>query len=160
MSEPTPAAPIPPTTGIRDLSRSECEAVLARHSYGRLAFAFRGRVDIEPISFVYEHGWIVGRTSPGTKLTVLTHHPWVAFEVDEVDSPFSWRSVVAKGTVYLFNGGSGGSHDPMARDRAMAAIQRLAPTAFTAEDPYAQRTVLFRIHVDELHGRESRESTS
>ena len=76
---------MPTTTAVvRDLDFPEIEAMLKSHRYGRLAFSFRDRVDIEPIHYVYEAGWLYGRTSPGTKLTVLAHHPWVAFEIDEV----------------------------------------------------------------------------
>ena len=49
---------------FRDLDFGEIEAMLKDHSYGRLAFSFRDRVDIEPIHYVYENGWLVCRTSP------------------------------------------------------------------------------------------------
>jgi hypothetical protein len=35
----------------------------------------------------------------------------------------------------------------------VAAVRRLAPEAFTPDDPIPERAVLFRIHVDELQGR-------
>ncbi len=141
-----------PSLVIRELTTPECEALLRQHTHGRLAFAFRDRVDVEPIHFVFDEGWIVGRTGPGTKLTVLHHHPWVAFEIDEVQSPFQWRSVVAKGTVYMLES-NGSPTDEAARDRAIAAIRRLLPVAFTDDDPLPGRSLLFRIHVDELSGR-------
>ena len=73
---------MPTTTAVvRDLDFSEIEAMLKSHRYGRLAFSFRDRVDIEPIHYVYEAGWLYGRTSPGTKLTVLAQ---LAKKVDEL----------------------------------------------------------------------------
>lgn len=140
------------TPVIRELSLDECEAMLRRHMHGRLAFAFRDRVDIEPIHFVYDDGWIIGRTGPGTKLTVLHHAPWVAFEVDDAESMFSWQSVVAKGTAYMLEP-DGTAYDESARERAIDAIRRILPEAFTAQDPVPYRSLLFRIHVDELQGR-------
>ena len=110
-----------PSVVIRDLTTKECEALLREHTHGRLAFSFRDRVDVEPIHFVFDDGWIIGRTGQGTKITVLHHHPWVAFEIDEVQSPFEWRSVVAKGTVYMLDP-NGSATDEVARDRAIAAI--------------------------------------
>ena len=79
------------------LERDEIDALLARHNVGRIAYTFRDRVDVEPINYVYRDGWIYLRTGPGSKLTTLARHPWVAFEVDEVDGPFDWRSVVGRG---------------------------------------------------------------
>jgi hypothetical protein len=140
------------TPTIRELSREECESVLRVHKYGRLAFTFHDRVDIEPIHYIYDDGWIVARTGLGTKLNVMGHHPWVAFEVDDVQDMFSWRSVVVKGTAYMMEEG-GTATDIAARDHAIAAFRRLLPAAFTPDDPLPSRNVLFRVHIDEFLGR-------
>ena len=124
--------------------------MLQGHDYGRLAFTFHDRVDVEPIHYVYEDPWIVARTGAGTKLTVLAHHPWVAFEVDEVQAMFSWRSVVVKGTVYMLDEDAA---DGSAREHAITVYRRLLPTAFTPKDPMSSRGLLFRLHIDEWHGR-------
>lgn len=137
---------------FRDLDFSEIEAMLRAHQYGRLAFSFRDRVDIEPIHYVYEEGWLYGRTAPGTKLTVLSHHPWVAFEIDEVTGLFEWRSVVVKGTVYFVDP-EGGEVQEQAYARTLDALRRVSPATLTHTDPTPGRTVLFRVHIDEMHGR-------
>ena len=85
----------------------------------------------------------------GTKLTQLSHHPWVAFEIDEVRGLFDWRSVVVKGTVYFAN-----QEDNNETWRAaVEVIRRLVPTALTDSDPTPGRNVIFRVHIDEMHGR-------
>lgn len=141
-----------PTPTFRELSREECIALLDRHQVGRLAFTQRERLDIEPIHYVHLDGWLYGRTQPGTKLEVLLHNRWVAFEVDEVDALFAWRSVVVKGGLYLLR--PAGSDVEQARyAQGVAAVRRLVPEAFTPADPIPERAVLFRIHVDELSGR-------
>ena len=38
---------------IRELTRAEIEALLTRNNVGRIAYAFKDRVDIEPINYVY-----------------------------------------------------------------------------------------------------------
>ena len=43
----------------------ECEDILARNTVGRLAFALQDRVSVLPVHYVYEDGWIYGRTSAG-----------------------------------------------------------------------------------------------
>jgi nitroimidazol reductase NimA-like FMN-containing flavoprotein (pyridoxamine 5'-phosphate oxidase superfamily) len=143
-----------PSTAVvfRDLEFGEIEAMLKAQSYGRLAFSFRDRVDIEPIHYVYEEGWLICRTAPGTKLTQLAHHPWVAFEIDEVRGLFQWRSVVVKGTVYFVEPDSSGGHDD-AWQTSLAALRRLVPAALMVDDPTPGRNVVFRIHIDEMHGR-------
>ena len=141
-----------PTVTFRDLTRGESEVMLARHHVGRMAFALGSRVDIEPIHFVFADGALFGRTTPGTKLTTLKHQPWVAFEVDEIDGPFDWRSVVLKGTVYFLQPDQV-SHPADAYEHAMRVIRSVMPQAFTRDDPAPDRTILFRIHVHEMVGR-------
>jgi nitroimidazol reductase NimA-like FMN-containing flavoprotein (pyridoxamine 5'-phosphate oxidase superfamily) len=119
---------------------------------GRIAFAFRDRVDIEPIHYVYHEGWIYMRTGPGSKLSKLAHSPWVAFEVDEVDGVFDWRSVVVHGTVHAMTPGGTDAHR---RDyeRAVGLLRKLVPETFTSADPVPFRTVVLRLNTDEAAGR-------
>jgi nitroimidazol reductase NimA-like FMN-containing flavoprotein (pyridoxamine 5'-phosphate oxidase superfamily) len=137
---------------IRELDQAECEALLSRNHVGRLAFTFRDRVDIEPIGYVFSEGAIYARTTPGTKLSVLAHHPWVAFEVDEVRGPFKWNSVVVKGTVYVVDKDSG-PRSTESYEHAMDVLRTAMPEAFTADDPVPERSILLRIHIDDWAGR-------
>jgi hypothetical protein len=134
---------------FRDLPRAEAIAVLERHHVGRIAYSFRDTVDIEPIHFVFDGGWIFGRTSMGTKLARLAHHPWCAFEVDEAHDTYEWTSVVVKGSFHLVDAEQGvGLYD-----RALAAVRRLSPDSFTPGDGAPHRTILFGICANEITGR-------
>lgn len=137
---------------FRSLDPPEMEALLARHHVGRLAYSFHDDVEIEPIHYVYADGVLYARTAPGHKLHTLEHHRWVAFEVDEVDGLFDWRSVVVHGAVYRVEPGETPS-DRATYDRTLARLRELVPALFRADDPAPERTVLFRIHVDRMTGR-------
>lgn len=137
---------------FRDLTPAEIERVLTRNHVGRIAFAFRGHPDIEPIHYVYDAGWIYGRTAPGTKLSTLVHHPWVAFEVDEIEGLFDWTSVVARGTVYLIDA-EGSTQDREIHARAVHLLRELIPETLASDDPTPSRRALFRVHLDEVTGR-------
>lgn len=137
---------------IRSLDPFECTALLATQYVGRLAFSNHDRVDIVPIHYVWADGWIYGRTGDGAKLRALTHNRWVAFEVDEVLAPFEWRSVVLRGSLFLLSPTDEGPLDGE-WDRAVALLRRIVPAAFTAEDPAPERSVIFRIHADQVTGR-------
>ncbi|HUF28637.1 MAG TPA: pyridoxamine 5'-phosphate oxidase family protein [Gemmatimonadaceae bacterium] len=139
---------------VRELERAECEAILSRNIVGRLAFAFRDRVDIEPVHYVYGDGWLWGRTSSSAKLDVLRHSRWIAFEVDEIDGVFDWRSVVAHGAFYTLDP-DGAPAERTALARGMELLRRIVPATGTPDDPVPHRNVLFRIHVDRLAGRAS-----
>ena len=135
-----------------ELPRHDCETLLRRNHVGRLAFSFHDRVDIEPISYVFADQWLYGRTSPGTKLATVRHHPWVAFEVDEIEGLYDWRSVIVHGVVNLPDG-NGSPSDQEAYESTLGLIRNLVPLALAAGDPTPERQVLFRIHVDEKTGR-------
>jgi len=143
-------------TAFRELTDDESRALLADHSVGRLAYTLHDRVDIEPIGYANDHAWIFGRTSMGTKLSTLLHHPWCAFEVDEVRGPFEWSSVVVKGTFYLLDPEIG---SPDTYQRAEELLRDLVPGTFSAEDPAPQRNILFGIFIREITGRTAQSVT-
>jgi nitroimidazol reductase NimA-like FMN-containing flavoprotein (pyridoxamine 5'-phosphate oxidase superfamily) len=137
---------------FHDLTRAQCDALLVRNRVGRIAFTFRDRVDIEPVHYVYAKGWLHGRTSPGTKIATLRHHPWIAFEVDETKGLYDWRSVVVHGVVHLPDR-DGSPDDSAAYESTLQLIRKLEPLALETGDPTPTRQVLFRVHVDEVTGR-------
>ena len=134
------------------LDRAECEALLTSQHVGRLAFTFRDRVDIEPIHYVYADGHIYGRTQRGTKVHVLAHHPWVAFEVDEIKAMFEWRSVVVHGRI-TFPDPDGSPPDVERFAHAVEKFRTLVPAAFDDDDPTPARELAFVIAVLEMTGR-------
>lgn len=137
---------------FRELDANECTALLANHHVGRIAFSFHDKVDIEPIHYVWSDGWIYGRTAEGSKLRALSHNRWVAFEIDEVNALFDWRSVVVKGSMYVLSPTDDG---PLQGewDKAVTLLRRIVPDAFTQDDPTPERVIVFRIHADKITGR-------
>jgi uncharacterized protein len=140
---------------FRQLSRDECEEILARNHVGRLAYARANRVDIQPIHYAYADGWIYGRTSEGKKLEMTGYTWWpVAFEVDEVEELFRWRSVVVHGGFYTLP--YLGAHWEVEEwKRGVEALRTVVPETFGPDDPVAFRNIMFRVAVQEVTGREA-----
>jgi nitroimidazol reductase NimA-like FMN-containing flavoprotein (pyridoxamine 5'-phosphate oxidase superfamily) len=137
---------------FNELERAEIDEILSRNHVGRIGYIGDNRVEILPINYVYANGWIYGRTSGREKVQHLRPHWWVAFEVDEVDGLFDWRSVVVHGGFYPMEE----SGPPDARERraeALEALRRLLPETFLADDPVPFRTIVFGIAVQEVTGR-------
>jgi uncharacterized protein len=135
----------------------ESEKILARNTVGRLAFALQDRVSVLPVHYVYEDGWIYGRTSAGGKLREILRNRRIAFEVDEHTQMFEWRSVVVRGPLYLLDPGTLPA-DRRIYSKAVSLIRRLVPTALTDSDPVPFRDQLFRIRAVEISGRSSQPS--
>jgi nitroimidazol reductase NimA-like FMN-containing flavoprotein (pyridoxamine 5'-phosphate oxidase superfamily) len=153
MSEPSGAQHSP---RFDVLTRDECLALLARQHVGRLAFSFRDHVDIQPIHYVYEDGFLYGRTSEGAKLTTIAHNRWVALEADEVRGVFDWRSVVVRGAFYRLDLDAAAPEASQLAQHAVALLGAMIPATLRPGDPVEFRTVLFRIAVDEITGRAAR----
>lgn len=135
---------------FRELTRAEAEAVLARNHVGRLAFLGEDhQVDITPIHYVFADAMLHGRTAAGTKLSAVAHRPWVAFETDEAEAAFRWRSVVVRGTIFRLDP----EHTPKEYAETIGLIRRMVPSALTPEDPTPDRDILFRIDVGVITGR-------
>jgi nitroimidazol reductase NimA-like FMN-containing flavoprotein (pyridoxamine 5'-phosphate oxidase superfamily) len=140
------------------MSPASCLSLLRRHAVGRMAFSFHDRVDIAPIHYVHSDGWLFARTSHGAKMTTLQHSPWVAFEVDEIDGVFDWRSVVVHGTAYTMER-DGGPTEAQLWSRGISLLRRIVPETGTDDDPVAYRTLVFGIYVDTITGRKSSSRT-
>jgi nitroimidazol reductase NimA-like FMN-containing flavoprotein (pyridoxamine 5'-phosphate oxidase superfamily) len=137
---------------FRRLTEKECRAVLKRHHVGRIAFVRQRGVDIEPISYVFAGDHLVVRTAPGTKFTALRHDPWVAFEVDEIDGPFDWRSVVVHASAYR-TAPTGTPADRAAHRRAVERLRTFAPATLRSGDPVPARDIVLRLYITEITGR-------
>ena len=140
---------------FRALERPDIDPLLARNHVGRIAYGRGDRIDVEPIHYVHAHGWIYGRTSRGAKYATVgeTWLGWwpVAFEVDEVEDLFRWRSVVVHGGFY----GVDPELDREVRAHAVELLRTLLPEMLAADDPVPFRDVVFRIAVQEVTGREA-----
>jgi len=140
------------------MERAEIEAMLLRNKVGRLAFSFHDRVDVQPIHYVYERGWLYGRTSEGEKIASLAHNQWVAFEIDEIDDTFDWKSVVIHGSLWILHPrGSPRAEEVWAK--AAELVSKIVPGALTEDDPVGFRQILFRIAVSDVRGREAKTRT-
>lgn len=148
------AVPRKSPTIFRELSRQECLALLATHDSGRLAFTFNDRVDIEPLNYILVDGDLVFRTTPGSKVDVLQNHPWVAFEVDQIEGRVMWTSVVSHGTIYAMDR-AGSSQERREYEVAVERLRAIAPTR-RRDDPGERHEVLLRLRVQCVTGREAR----
>lgn len=145
---------------FRILTVEECESLLARNSVGRVAFVRGNRVDIIPLHYVFARGVLCGRTARGTRLEETGDNfygSWpVAFEVDEVEQLFRWRSVVVHGNLHTAaHGDVEWQRDTGKWEEALRSFRTLMPDAFTENDPTRFRDILIRIDAAEVSGREA-----
>jgi uncharacterized protein len=139
----------------RELTPEEIRDLLRRVRWGRMVYVDGPRVEVRPVGYVFEEGWIFGRFEEGGKLDALRHIPWVAFQVDEIEGYWNWQSVLVHGGVHFLDEGQGEAVDEV-RNQAIAALTRGMPDFGRPGDPGAHRVKLFGIAIHELSGRMGR----
>ena len=90
---------------VETLGPRDCWALLGSAQVGRLALIVAARPEIFPVNHVVDHGTVVFRTAPGTKLAAVRGTTPVAFEADglDLDTGVAW-SVILKGRAMRVTG--------------------------------------------------------
>jgi uncharacterized protein len=83
----SPHSPVMDTdrNGLEVLDRSQCLALLASATLGRIGVTVDALPVVLPVNFCLADDRILIRTSPGTKLSAALRGAVVAFEADDVD---------------------------------------------------------------------------
>lgn len=79
-------------------SDEECKELLRRVSFGRLACALHNQPYVVPVAFSYEPECIYVFSTLGKKIEWMRQNPKVCLQVDEIERPSHWTSVVINGT--------------------------------------------------------------
>jgi nitroimidazol reductase NimA-like FMN-containing flavoprotein (pyridoxamine 5'-phosphate oxidase superfamily) len=134
---------------LGDLTPDEMDHLLRRQQLGRLGVTGDGRVYIFPIAYGYDGAFLYGVSQLGLKVRLMRQHPEVCLEVEEVESPARWRTVLAHGTFEEL-------WTEADRDAAFAQIAAQGTLAPLSLAPYTGRLetlIAYRIRVSEKTGR-------
>ncbi len=146
---------------VAEMSRKECEDLLARQSLGHLACARENQPYIVPIYFASEPGQLYGFSTMGQKIDWMRRNPLVCVEVDEVIGATEWASVVVQGRYEEFP-----DTPEYAESRRKAQAQLEKATSLWWQTAIAvgqtrkrvdrDMTVFFCIHIEGVSGRQGR----
>jgi uncharacterized protein len=134
------------TSNFAELSRSECEKLLAEHSVGRVGLTAPAGPQILPVTYAYYAKTIVFRTSPYGVLSSLERHTRVAFEIDEIDDArqSGWSVLVT------------GSAEKVTRQYTLTTLWKEGPVPWAS----GTRNLFIAITPDSITGREVRPPTA
>lgn len=82
---------------ITDLTKAECEDVLAASHYGHLGCCDGDEPYVVPITCVYKDGTLYSFTHEGKKIELLRKNPKMCVQVERVKSGNEWESVMCWG---------------------------------------------------------------
>jgi nitroimidazol reductase NimA-like FMN-containing flavoprotein (pyridoxamine 5'-phosphate oxidase superfamily) len=143
---------------VHELDTTQCAAVLQRTTLGRLGCSRDDEPYVVPIYFSYDIDMhcLYSFSSIGQKVTWMRQNPKVCLEVDEIDDKNHWRSVVVVGRYEEI-------HDNPLQADARRRAERLfqerhnwwLPGAATVSTKRREHTVMFRIAIERLTGRQA-----
>ena len=146
---------------IFSLSTLECTKLLITSRLGHLACTKDGRPYVVPIYFAYSDNHLYAFSMPGKKIDWMRANPQVSIFVHKRGRGSEWRSVVVDGRYEELPDRIGHKRD---RDRAWSLLSRHAdwwePGALKPVTPPLSghsEHIFFRILVDEISGRQSKE---
>jgi nitroimidazol reductase NimA-like FMN-containing flavoprotein (pyridoxamine 5'-phosphate oxidase superfamily) len=141
---------------IDPLEQHECEAMLARIGFGRLACVRDGQPYIVPIYFAHQPGRLYGFATVGQKIEWMRENPNVCVQVDQISSQDDWVSVVVVGRYEELPDTPEHRHT---RDWAKSLLKKRSSwseAGYAASklrtQPQRQAPVLYSIHVREVSG--------
>ena len=143
---------------IGQLSLPEIENLLHNQVIARIGCHTNGHTYIVPVTYAYDGAAIFGYSPEGLKLTMMRENPKVCVEVDHVDDPANWRSVIAHGIFEELSGAA--AEEAVRKIRTRFVPQRGGATAALSYglDPHARslgrvRFSAYRITLEAKTGR-------
>jgi len=138
---------------VREMSREEIARLLGRGWYGHLACSRDGHPYVVPMSYVYDGGDLYFFTTEGTKTEFIAANHEVCFQVEEVESPDDWQSVMLTGRAELLR-------DAAEIERAMYLVSERNPSLSPALSQTKigawtriSRIALYRLRPEAVYGR-------
>ena len=108
-------------------------------------------MDAVPIRFTFLDGWLYFGANAALRKEV-GHNVWVAVAVAAPTKRDRWASVVARGTCYATEHTGTAAVDAAAL-RGIVQLREQAGEAKPGAHRAARTSVVFRMHVEEMHGR-------
>lgn len=140
---------------IEDMSMQEMQALLERVGFGHLGCARDGRPYVIPINYSYDPQNIYIFTTEGTKTAFMEANPQVCLQVEEIEDPLHWQSVMITGRAERITA-------PDELEHAMQRITCSNPTLTPAINATridvwgrANNVRIYRIHPEIIDGRKT-----
>lgn len=141
---------------IDKMSAEDCDAVLARVGFGRLACAKDNQPYIVPIYFGHQPQRLYGFATAGQKIEWMRANPHVCVQVDEIAGPDDWSSVIVVGRYEEL--ADTGEYQQL-RDWAKSLLEKRSfwwqpgyAAAQVRSNPHQHASIFFCIHIRELSG--------
>jgi nitroimidazol reductase NimA-like FMN-containing flavoprotein (pyridoxamine 5'-phosphate oxidase superfamily) len=145
---------------ITNLNEKECSHLLANNYIGQLAYIYKDRPFVVPITYFFnKNNIIIGYSDDGHKTMSMRKNSKVSLQVSDIKDSDNWISVLAHGIYEEVTGSeakkylhefSSGIKDIIFRkeDRILHSVGDFSSKKYTNHPP-----IIFRVTVDEMTGK-------
>ncbi len=139
---------------ISELGENEARALLQRGTLGRLGVCEpipddeHHRPYVVPVSYWYDDNSVYVHSLKGRKVRALRANPHACLQVDEIESPYVWRSALAS---VLYEEVT----DAAERDRILSELFKRLPHLTPVESRMTKgldETIVFRLRLTSVTG--------
>jgi nitroimidazol reductase NimA-like FMN-containing flavoprotein (pyridoxamine 5'-phosphate oxidase superfamily) len=135
---------------VRTLSQAQSQNLLRMGTVGRLGCVLNGEPYVVPINYVFEGGCIYSHSLPGQKIDALRVNPRSCLQVDLIQDPLRWSSVIAFGNYREIT-------ETAERNEVIGKILRRFPMLTPVESTLARdggpnKVIVFQIRIDKVSG--------
>lgn len=147
-------------TMLGELTPDQCKYILQSNHIGRIGCYANGKVLVLPVTYVSDDKYIYGRSLEGTKISMMRKNPDVCFQVEEIESLSSWRSIVVNGEFEELTSETAQKNAGKLFEQRLAPLtlgETISPTREVANPPKEvskkSKPVIYRISIDNISGR-------
>ena len=138
---------------IDEMGQKEIQGFLQQVGYGHLGYIHEGKPYVMPMHYYFEDSDIYLFTTEGMKTRDIDVNPEICLQVEEIQDPLHWRSVIVTGRAERLT-------KQQDIDHAMQLIKGRNPTLSPAinrtwSDSWGRAEVIaiYRMHQGEMSGR-------
>jgi nitroimidazol reductase NimA-like FMN-containing flavoprotein (pyridoxamine 5'-phosphate oxidase superfamily) len=89
---------------IKNLEREDCELILRQNYIGHLAYIYKNRPYVIPITYFFKNNKIICYSGEGHKIDAMRKHAPISMEVSDIKSVDHWQSIAVHGNYEEFQG--------------------------------------------------------
>jgi nitroimidazol reductase NimA-like FMN-containing flavoprotein (pyridoxamine 5'-phosphate oxidase superfamily) len=138
---------------VHELSRADCDAVLARATIGRLACARDAEPYVVPIHVAFDGYHLYGVSAVGRKIEWMRGNPRVCVEIDEIESTTRWTTVLVFGDYEELTADEDAAAREWAERLLAPRVAFWTPGIAKSASREPVTPVIFRIRIGRVTGR-------
>ncbi|MBZ9728644.1 pyridoxamine 5'-phosphate oxidase family protein [Salegentibacter sp. JZCK2] len=136
--------------------------LLAENYIGRPGYISKGKPEIIPITYYYDpkENSILSYSGQGSKIEAMRKNPLVTFQVDEITTLENWKSVLLYGKFEELNGIDTKYMLHLFSEGVKKTLKNKGKSCpdsiqnFSSKTENSDTPIIFRIHIDEISGRQ------